>query len=90
MPEGGKWCFPCGYLDWDETLEEAASRELYEETGLFVPAEEMKQWFLFSTPSSQKQNVVVWFHAYLDSEPSDEEINIDNQEVVDYSIIQMV
>lgn len=33
MPdEPGKWCFPCGYLDWNETIEEAAIRETIEET----------------------------------------------------------
>ena len=30
----GQWCFPCGYLDWDETLHEALIREVWEETGL--------------------------------------------------------
>ena len=30
----GEWCCPCGYIDWDETIEEAAKRELFEETGL--------------------------------------------------------
>lgn len=30
----GKWCCPCGYLDYDETLQNAAYRELHEETGL--------------------------------------------------------
>lgn len=29
-----KWCCPCGYLDYDETLKDAAYRELHEETGL--------------------------------------------------------
>ena len=30
----GKWCLPCGYLDYDETLEEALQREVFEETGV--------------------------------------------------------
>lgn len=30
----GYWNLPCGYLDWDETLYEAALREVWEETGL--------------------------------------------------------
>lgn len=34
--EIGKWNLPCGYLDWDETLTEAAEREVYEETGLNI------------------------------------------------------
>lgn len=32
----GYWCFPCGYLDWDETLYEAFYREVWEETGLML------------------------------------------------------
>ena len=31
--EGGKYCFPGGYLDRDETLKEGVLRELQEETG---------------------------------------------------------
>lgn len=30
--ETGKWSIPCGFLDYDETLEQCAIRELYEET----------------------------------------------------------
>jgi 8-oxo-dGTP diphosphatase len=31
--EGGKWAFPAGYVDRDETVMQAAARELHEETG---------------------------------------------------------
>lgn len=34
--EVGKWNLPCGYLDWDETLKEAAERETWEETGVNI------------------------------------------------------
>lgn len=30
----GKWCCPCGYIDYDETIKGAAMRELFEETGI--------------------------------------------------------
>lgn len=30
----GKWCVPCGYLDWDESTADCAVREVYEESGL--------------------------------------------------------
>src|SRR6476620_1455580 len=32
----GQWCIPCGYVEWDEDLREAARREFLEETGLDV------------------------------------------------------
>lgn len=30
----GLWCIPCGYVEWDEHVREAAEREFREETGL--------------------------------------------------------
>ena len=33
---GGMWCIPCGHLEWDEEVREAAIREFKEETGLEV------------------------------------------------------
>ena len=30
----GEWCIPCGHLEYDEEVREAAIRELHEETGL--------------------------------------------------------
>lgn len=32
----GQWCIPCGYVEWDEDVREAARREFEEETGLVV------------------------------------------------------
>jgi len=32
----GKWCVPCGYLDWDETVGQCAMREVFEETGFNI------------------------------------------------------
>ncbi|RMF48982.1 MAG: NUDIX hydrolase [Anaerolineae bacterium] len=32
----GKWCIPCGHVEWDESIEQAALREFEEETGLRV------------------------------------------------------
>lgn len=34
--QGGKWCNPCGYLDWNESSTQASKREVWEETGLRI------------------------------------------------------
>jgi ADP-ribose pyrophosphatase YjhB (NUDIX family) len=37
--QDGGWCIPCGHVEWDESVEEAAIREFIEETGLNVSLE---------------------------------------------------
>ena len=32
----GKWCFPCGYVEWQEDIRAAAAREAREEAGVEV------------------------------------------------------
>ncbi len=32
----GMWCVPCGHVEWDESIREAAVREFLEETGIEV------------------------------------------------------
>ncbi|MBR6520937.1 MAG: NUDIX hydrolase, partial [Paludibacteraceae bacterium] len=45
-PYKGRWAFPGGFMRMDETIEECAVRELYEETGLHSPY--MQQLGIFS------------------------------------------
>lgn len=56
-PFKGKWAFPGGFLRMDESVEECASRELMEETGL--AATYMEQFHCFSAPGRDPRERVL-------------------------------
>lgn len=67
-PFKDKWALPGGFTDMDETLEEAVSRELKEETGLDnIP---LKQYRAFSEPDRDPRGrtVSVVFYAFVEGE----------------------
>jgi 8-oxo-dGTP diphosphatase len=47
-PFAGKWALPGGFVDMDESLEDAARRELHEETGVTVA--DLEQLHTFGDP----------------------------------------
>lgn len=73
MGSVGLYCFPCGYLDWDETTTECAIRETFEEVGVDLkammidpsyshfaykyPILNHQPWHVNSMPNSNRQNV---------------------------------
>lgn len=78
----GSWACTCGYLDWDESAEEAVVRELYEEIGLIVDKSEPVMWTIITDPNrDSRQNVVI---RYLIGRPQEEleefvkNINLDS------------
>ena len=65
-PKRGAWAIPGGYLESGETLAQGAARELHEEAGIAVPAEQLQ---LYMTGSITFINqVYVAFRATVDSD----------------------
>jgi 8-oxo-dGTP diphosphatase len=69
-PFEGRWAFPGGFVEPDEPLEDAARRELVEETG--VTGIRLDQFRAFGDPGRDPRghNVSIVFTALLDDKPS--------------------
>lgn len=70
-PYQGSWAFPGGFVEEDEGLAEAASRELAEETGLDVPASSLVQLGAYGDPGRDPRMRVVSivFWAFVENLP---------------------
>ena len=55
----GLWNCPCGYLDFDETGEEGAVREVKEETGYILESKDLVLDKVITDPSQNHQNVTL-------------------------------
>ena len=70
----GRWCLPCGYIDWDENGLQAMIRELYEETSLFIPkynkflvnANKCDPFMVNTDVTENRQNVVLYYGFVFD------------------------
>jgi len=56
-PFKGMWALPGGFMEWDESCEETAARELFEETG--VKDVELKMVGVFSEPGRDPRGTIV-------------------------------
>jgi ADP-ribose pyrophosphatase YjhB (NUDIX family) len=65
-PQLGKWAIPGGYLERGETMAEGAARELHEETGVLIPADQL-QLYMTGTITFINQ-VYMGFRATVDTD----------------------
>ena len=60
----GRWCFPCGYVEWGEDVRTAAMRETREEAGVDVVLGDVLQ-VTTNRHEPEKPTLGVWFAARL-------------------------
>ena len=60
----GYWNCPCGYLDFDETTAEACSREIAEETNLYVNPRQLILLGVNDDPKENHQNVIFKYYTF--------------------------
>ncbi|MCI5836472.1 MAG: NUDIX domain-containing protein [Veillonellaceae bacterium] len=64
----GKWCIPCGHIEWGEDVRAALGREMKEETGLTVEAAtEYAVYSNFHRPDAL--SVGCWFRCEVSGVP---------------------
>ena len=67
----GEWCCPCGYIDWDETLEEACHREVKEETGLDLDMDKIIFVNVDTNIHTKNQTIDHWYMCWTDEKDFD-------------------
>jgi 8-oxo-dGTP pyrophosphatase MutT (NUDIX family) len=97
MDQPLKWCFPCGYLDWDETLEDSIIREIYEETNLYIPNfhnqllyKTKEPFYIGSDLENYRQNIHIFYGFVYNEHPLFySSLSKDNDEINDLRWVLM-
>lgn len=79
----GKWCCPCGYLDFDETLAQACVREVREETGVNIDIKNVHFINFNSDPTEARQNVGMRFVCFASPDAELDMSKIETKDEVD-------
>ena len=86
----GRWCFPCGYLDYDEDLTDAVIREVQEETGYTLERKDVNFIDINSKPDGKKQNVIIRHIAFIDNHKNQiSDFKLDTNEVTELKWIEI-
>lgn len=66
-----EWCIPGGFLDFNETVQQCAMRETFEETGISLSIEDSIAPLIIDDPSSSKEQTVtlIYFFKLDDLKP---------------------
>jgi len=94
------WNVPCGYIDWNENLQEAAVREIWEETGIDLTEyfgddsyyEGLSQpWFVNTAITENKQNIAMHIHfeIFCKELPKTSLANMEKNEVAEVKWVSM-
>lgn len=84
------WNLPSGYLNWNETGEEGAIRETWEECGVYVDPEKLKLEEVDTNPGSNpRQNVILRYMTELDEFPELDQKKIQGEETVEVKMIKL-
>lgn len=86
----GRWCFPCGYLDYDEDLTDAVIREVQEETGYILNKDDISFIDINSKPYGKKQNIVIRHIAFIDNHKNQiSDFKLDTNEVTELKWVEI-
>lgn len=86
----GRWCFPCGYLDYDEDITDAVIREVQEETGYTLERKDVNFIDINSKPEGKKQNVGIRHIAFIDNDKKQiSNFELDTNEVTELKWVEI-
>ncbi len=74
--ETSSWCFPGGKVDVNESFEQAAVRELFEETCLLADVEQLNVFLLMNDTQREYINVTVGLYTHLKNESLKQQIKV--------------